>query len=353
MKLGRERLRERFRRLRARWCPWLLLGAMRLSGAESIQLSFLEDREVLGETLAVLADAGCEAAALGAFERLVLETNARHSFVFSEDDPVRGGYREMDSVAELLALGPPGYSGLIRNGPEVRRHSLMCFDLALVLLRGGPVSADAVWNDFDEKHFVQTVSHRRGGLWRQVGYEAEPASFEGGASLLQPLAGYQRATGFRERTSQEEALALSLRAARRVPGHYANVLPVIEQLFDAKRALWKRDELYFSDQIRIVLAQYINLRERFVAVDHIGLAVPFEDRWMYLEKDGTLGPIVRINFRSLPEIGDYILGLFQADQYDPASPLHEAAFLVSVNDELVATRLRSTSEIRLELIAQP
>ena len=89
-----------------------------------------------------------------------------------------------------------------------------------------------------------------------------------------------------------------------------------------------------------MLAQYIDMNGRFVSADHIALALPMENGWMLIEKNGTMNPLIRINFPTLDLLADYMMSYFEEDAYDPFSPLHEAAFFVTLNEQILRVRPR-------------
>lgn len=50
---------------------------------------------------------------------------------------------------------------------------------------------------------------------------------------------------------------------------------------------------------------------------------------------------MRIDTESIDKLLDYLSKMFEEDQYDPRSPLHQAAFLISINQDVHRTILRN------------
>jgi len=311
-----------------------------------LQLSFLNHPGVLADTIKILEQAGCDARSLEAFHHLTKANHIHQTINEHARAQQVNGYLELDHLEGLMAHHPPSFDGLLQLGPYPARHSLMCFDLALLVLRQGPVKATRVVEDFGSKHVLDHWLPSSDGIAYEIKPVLDFAFYEKGNRLLSPVTAYRQWTGMQDRSIHEEQLAVSLRAARAVPGHYANSELVLRQLFRNRVALWQRDGLEFSDKIKVVLAHYVDLRRKYMAVDHIGLAVQTETHWMYLEKNGTTHPIVRINFPTVNELVRYVSSMFDMDQYDPYSPLHNAAYLVTLNNELHWIGLRKNNPNR-------
>ena len=314
---------------------------------QPIRLHFLQTPEIIEETIQNLAEAGCREDALAGFRFFVTQEMRHWERVEGAPDE-RKGFVGFDTVDDLAAFEPPIFSGLLTRRKASRQHSLMCFDLALLILRGGPVSADRVTDSFDEKYFVKLSARTRGGLTRLTASPAQPQDFLQGQSLLSSPVAYRRFTGLTSRSQSEENLAISLRAARAIPGHYANSEAVVRRLFEERAALWRADGVVFSEDIQIILAQFVSFQGRFIGTDHIGIAVKRPWGWMYVEKNGTTNPPVRMDCPRQADIATYVLNQFAEDRYDARLPLHNAALILSANDRVLRVDLRANPRLRLK-----
>ncbi|MDA7633626.1 hypothetical protein N8766_05930 [bacterium] len=308
--------------------------------AQPIELSLLESDHVLQDTLNRLRSAGCKEEALGAFHAFAIEARKDRLPITSEFRLSDAGYYEVTGLRGLARLAPPEFLTIFRTKSNVKAHSLTCFDVALLVLRDGPVKATHVRIGFEFKRFAFLAEGERLGYSRLQSRIANPSDYAGARHLLQPIVSYRRITGLGDRSQNEENLALCLRAPRILPGHYSNAEAPLNRLIEDRIELWKRDNLRFSERVQIVLAQYIDMNGRFVSADHIALALPMENGWMLIEKNGTMNPLIRINFPTLDLLADYMMSYFEEDAYDPFSPLHEAAFFVTLNEQILRVRPR-------------
>lgn len=320
---------------------------------ETIRLSFLDSTEVVNDTISKLRTAGCSEVALKGFERFLISQRELFSVSRAQLEGASENNLSFASVEDLSGMSPPRFPSLVHHHRRPAPHSLMCFDVAMLLLREGPVEAPHVWNGFAEKRFVSTSLQSQGGVFRLLAEPATTETFAGGHRLLSSLASYRRWTGGARRSEGEETLALSLRATRQVPGHYVNSEVALKALFNTRVDTWKRDGVVFSESLQIVLGHFVDLKRRLIGADHVGILIPAGHRWMYLEKNGTANPLIRIDFRNQEEVADYILSIFEADRYNPRSPLHRAAFLVSINDRLFRTCLRTTGYLDFKSPGNP
>ncbi len=311
-----------------------------------IQLNFLDRPEVLQDTVDRLARAGCGPSALDGFRNLVACQN--RLFEPQPTDLTSWGGAALESIEtpeQLYGLGAPGFPSLMSWRKFPKRHMLTCFDLALLLLREGPVFAERVSHDFEQNHFRAIQLYSQGGLQRLEVSGSDLQEQLVGSPLLSSLQIYEAQTRLPFRSANESSLALSLRSVRSIPGHYVNTERALSELFEKKVRLWRRDGVVFSDKLRIVQCHYVDLRQKIMGVDHVGLLLAKERGWMYLEKNGSTNPIVRFDFSTIDQLLDYLEMMFEEDRYDPRSPLHLAAFMISINDELPRVLLRSRSEI--------
>lgn len=310
--------------------------------AESpIRLSFLNQPDMVQDTLEHLKAAGCGDIALKGFHNLIKRQQLRlqiHPDV--EARPDGADVFAFDVPAQLYAKGAPGYSGLVHWQTRPNHHALTCFDQALLLLREGPVFADQTMEHFATKHFRRLELFSKGGVKYFKSLTLELPGMASGENFLSPHANYSMLTGLESRSTNELNLALSLRVTRAMPAHYANTEMSLTQLFERKKEWWKRDGLVFSEKLKVVLCHFVDLRGKYIGVDHIGLLVPKESGWIYLEKNGTMNPIVRIDFDQLDHLVDFMALMFEEDRKDPRSPLHSAAFIISINDQLHRVILR-------------
>jgi len=322
-----------------------LIGDRLVCAESSIQLSFLDNPKIQQDTIDRLVRAGCGSLALDAFSHLVVnQQNRLKSKPDSEESAVSNGTIRLGSSEQLSKLGNSNYCDVIHWRGLPNQHYLTCFDLALLILREGPVFADRASEGFASKHFRRIEIQSRGGMKRFHLSNMNDSGPWSGDELLSSRKTYEVRTQLPTRSVNESRLALSLRSARSIPGHYVNTQLALTELFEKKVDLWRRDGVVFSESIQIVLCHFVDLRGKFIGVDHIGLLVQKEEGWMYVEKNGSTSPIVRIDFSSVEQLLDFMSSLFEEERKDPRSPLHLTAFMVSINDQLHRVVLRNSSK---------
>ena len=320
-----------------------LLGGRLVCAESSIRLSFLDDPQVLQDTVDRLTRAGCGSMALDGFRHLVEnQKNRLEPRSDSRDSQGTAGTIHLHHSEQLNELGNSNYADAIQWQGLPNQHFLTCFDLALLILRDGPVFADRVAEGFTTKHFRRLETLSQGGVKRfQLSNLKDPGQWSG-EELLSSRKTYEIRTQLPTRSANETRLALSLRSARAIPGHYVNTQLALSQLFQKKVDLWKRDGVVFSDAIQIVLCHFVDLRGKFIGVDHIGLLVKKEEGWMYVEKNGSTNPIIRVDFSSVEQLLDFMNSIFEEERRDPRSPLHLTALMISINDQLHRVVLRKS-----------
>ncbi len=305
-----------------------------------IRVSFLHSDGILADTIDRLSSAGCSSEALAVFRSFALAECKSRELLSVRSSTDEAGYYSFDGLDDLLSAGPPAYPSLVRSITRIRKHSLTCFDVAALILRDGPVSMAGDRKIPRSENLAVLSSIESDGMARFQVRSATSRDYLGGVGLLSSIDSYQRATGWRERSMGEENLALILRAPHLISGHYANAEAPLRRLMSLRMEQWERSGAVFSPGIQVVLSHYVDFKGRFIAADHIALAVPLDTGWMLIEKNGTMNPLVRIEFPTVDMLADYAMSCFDSDVYDPGSPLHEAAYIVTANDQILRIRTR-------------
>ena len=97
----------------------------------------------------------------------------------------------------------------------------------------------------------------------------------------------------------------------------------------------KQDGFTFPHACKLGLGLYVNLEHRYVKADHAFICIPQNDRLICLEKNGSRGPYVRIEFSSENDLGAYMSWSLLQDATNPKECDYGSAVLVSLNDRLV------------------
>ena len=306
----------------------LLLGLSDgIASGAPFRLSFIDEKPVLEDTCQLLRQHGVPEDATRTFGRLV----ERHNHNGNRVDRVRfpapqSGYYQFLSTADLTTR----LSSCFHETPGDRsldQNTLMCFDVACLLVRSAGCGAPLFYKDFESKGIV-LVS--RGGVTRPVGYE----EFVSSNHLLYPPAGYEYFLG-RPRSQDETHLGLALRAARRVSSNYADNDSGVQAAFADYVKAVERDGFAFPQDFKLGLALYVNLKSQYIRGDHSFICIPNNHRLVCLEKNGSKGPYVRVEFESEADLGQYMGRDLLRAASNPEDDDYGSAVVVSLNERLI------------------
>lgn len=294
--------------------------------AAAVRLSFLEERLVLEDTCHLLEQHGCSAQAASTFGHLVQYHNQKGHRVDRTHFPTcQGGYYQFQSVADLTNRLSCCFYETPAQSPG--QSTLMCFDVVCLLLRGAGYGAPRLEQDFGAKGVVLATED---GVRTPVDYQAFCASNH----LLHPAAGYAYFVGS-PRSTEETQLGLALRAARRLPDNCSDQDSSLQAAFAGYVKALQEDGFKFPQEFKLGLAFYVNLKHRYLVGDHAFLCIPSQGRLICLEKNGSRGPYVRVEFQSEADLGRYISWSLLKDTADPKKKEYGNQVLVSLNDRLI------------------
>jgi hypothetical protein len=310
----------------------LLVG---LSGgtasAAAFRLSFLDDKPVLEDTCQLLKEHGFSEDAARTFSKLVEHHNRNGNRVDRTHFPAcQSGYYQFLSLADLTNR----LSCCFYETPADRsldQNTLMCFDVACLLLRGAGSGASLFDQGFESKGIVLL---REDGDPRPVNYKA----FCSDNHLLYPSNGYPYFVG-RPRSQAETQLGLALRAPRRLSDDDADVDSSVQAALATYVKAVQRDGFAFPREFRLGLAYHVSLKRRYIRGDHAFICIPKNERLVCLEKNGSKGPYVRVEFASEEDLGRYMSWSLLQEASNPKDDAYGCAVVVSLNDRLVRTYL--------------
>jgi hypothetical protein len=197
---------------------FFMLGACAVSG-DTFRLSFLDNESVLEDTCRLLRRDGFAEATVTTFRKLVeSHTNLGNPVDRTKFPSPQDGYYQFLSINDFTnrlrcrLCDTPG-----------KNSTLMCFDVACLLLKGAGYEAKRLEQGFDSKGIVRVMPD---GHTESVTYTA----FHSGIGLLFPANGYQSLVG-RPRDETETQLGLALRAPRQLSGSYTNMETSSQEVF--------------------------------------------------------------------------------------------------------------------------
>jgi hypothetical protein len=306
---------------------FLLELSVGIASGAAFRLSFLDDRAVLEDTCQLLRQSGCSEESAIAFKGLVEHHNKAGNRVDRTKFPdAASGYYQFQSLADLTNRLPGIFADVPANS-SLDQNTLMCFDVACLLLRGAGCEASRFDQDFESKGIVLVGAD---GSTKAVGYDA----FRSGQHLLYPEMGYEHFVG-KPRSEAETRLGLSLGAARHLAKGDLNRREGVQAAFVEYVVALERDGFQFPQGFRLGLGLYVNPKSRYLVGDHAFLCIPKSGWLICIEKNGSRGPYVRVEFKSEADLGRYISWSLLRDVDNPKKKEYGNSVLVSLNDQLI------------------
>jgi hypothetical protein len=306
-----------------------LSGAGRSSGA-AFRLSFLEDKAALADTCRLLKQRGFSEGSVASFEKLVEHHNRNGNRVDKTRFPTpRDGSYEFNDLGDFTNRTRTPFA-FTPSDHSPAQDTFTCFDAACLLLHGAGCGAP----DFEKDLTSRGLVFSKGG----------PKGFRAAySSLLFPEPGYKRLVG-KPRPEAETQLLYSIRATRGVSGD-----PMSQEAWRSAFATWvrglKEAGFVFPREFKLGMGFSIYPRQRYLCPGHIFLCFPQDGRLICLQKEGSPGPYVRVEFKSQEDMARYMCWPKLEQQKDPKlQDAHDSPALISLNDQLIAVYAPGTQQ---------
>lgn len=304
------------------------------ASASEIRVSLLDDASVLDETAQLLERNGSSAESIEAFKRAV---RFHHTDLFDGSRfPARAaGYYLFKNVDALNVAMPDPFCEQTKTN-DLSHNSLVCLDVAVLLVRDAGAGALLLRDNFAEKHFAKRKNEStQNRTASQITSVTNFSFYQDGRTLMYPKTVYTWITGL-ARMEREVDLAVSLKGERRLPDTYNDTTAPLQKMFSDWNALRRKDGLKFPDKIQIITGGYLSVHDRYVTIDHIAICVRDGSRIVFLEKNGPRGPFLRADFNSEDEITRYFVHKLLPASHDSSSANFNEPVFVSINDRLLA-----------------
>jgi hypothetical protein len=304
----------------------LMLNIFSVSGLP-FSLSFLDQESVLEDTTGLLNRSGFLQDTTATFKKLVEDHNRPGNRVDRSKFPaLEGGYYQFDGFADFTnrmahhLCDTPGNNSMAQN-------SLMCFDVACLLLKGAGCSAPLWEEDFYHKGFVTIAQDGT----------TQPAVIEKlrtAVGVLYPAMGYELLVG-KPRSQTEEQIGVSLRARRRLPSGCGSSDRELRSAFAQHIEDLSGDGFKFPTNCMVGLGLMVSSSHHFIYGEHAFICLRKGRRFVCLEKNGPKGPFVRVEFQSESDLGRYMSWDLLRDAADSKSTEYGCSVLISLNDRLI------------------
>lgn len=264
----------------------LVLVLLRFAAVGAVRLSFLEETNVLNETISLLKRQGCSSQNCSAFGAAV-----QNYFPISSDydlsrfPSVTNGFYSFASMSNLVAAlpRPLDYTG----------HSwgLNCYD-TVILLCGGELGLAQGPDQTLGTFFAPERTTKNA-------YNIRPASTPREAFFIScPLWSRELKDPVFPEAVREARFSLmpALYRFYRLP-EATPKKALSEDVFDSLKAAWKQEGITFPKRFKVVLCHLCDPNQGWFYTCHAGLLFGNESAgYMYIEKSGGAGPFVRLDF---------------------------------------------------------
>ncbi len=277
----------------------LVLGLMPLvAPGDEFRLSFLNEAPALQDTCRVLREAGVSQSAVATFQRLVTGQNQLGNRVSAGKFPrARGGFYRFQDVNDLVRRLPAPF-GRQTVGTTPENRTLMCFDVAALLLRGAGYGTPRLEQEFESNGIVLPVA---GGPIKNWRYEA----FRTGYLLaLCPEKDYLRWVG-QPRSADETQLELSLIAPRSLEGAATGRERDIRAAWESIHRAMERSGFAYGGKLQVGFVYPADFKGHVLSADHAFVCIPQKEHWICVEKTSPTGPFVRADFKSTQDLARY------------------------------------------------
>ena len=300
----------------------LFLFAACLSQGEEIRLNFLEQTPALEEACVLLRSKGFSSDAVTAFKRLVKWQNDGGNGVNTKAfPPSTNGWFRFDGISDLsnrLSCLLPHTAG---------KPTLVCFDVTTMLLWSAGGRSEHLYENFEAKGILEVSPERKVST-------AEQKSFSTGKDQIMYPAGSYQLVGS-TRSESETRLALSLRAARKLPKGTKNSDEELRTAFAGLVKGIKQDGFVFPKEYQLLMVFYVDTGRGFIKADHSMICIPRAQKLTTIEKASSTGPFVMGEFASESDLAAYASMGERRDTNNPKDVDYGSSVIVALNDRLI------------------
>jgi hypothetical protein len=273
--------------------------------AGQVRISFLNDDTSLQETLAAVRQLGGTSEGLSCFKHAVQHYNSTGTNLhFRQFHESENGFYHVNSMPALIAALP------FRLCDTPHEPQLNCFDAAFLLATDQlqtKLTIDQAAGPF-LVNCIQTNGHvsvRAATTPR----EAFVCSF--GQWYLEQTAQFFTLPLLTNRACAEASIVgLTQISATN------SETPIDRAVFHALQARWRSSGVRFPDHLEVVLVHLVSFPGRMILTDHSGILFRNGKTYTYVEKSGTQGPFVRLDFDDRSDLlrwlAAYVRGAEQA-----------------------------------------
>lgn len=262
-----------------------LILAGKMLEASPIKISFLDNEEAIEQTTKFLLSNGCDLEAVSSFQRVVDWYNATPTDLNLKKFPPRvDGFYSFQSISNLIEDLP---HPLIYT---LHQSELNCFD-TLILLAGNLIQTTLKPDDISGP-FLPPLTTTNNDVVLRVAATPKDAF-----TIVCPAWWLEASKSIFSVSIQDKRICLM------AAFDFFHFLPscttredLASKLLKTLQVSWKSQGIVFPTNLAVVFFHSVALNEHNSTTSHAGLLFRNNDRFVYIEKAGSSGPYVRLDF---------------------------------------------------------
>lgn len=253
--------------------------------AAPIKISFLDNEEAISQTTNFMLAQGCNQEAVNSFHRVVDWYNATPTDLNLKKFPTpESGFYSFQSVSNLVEALPH---------PLVYTHhqnELNCFD-TVILLAGSLIKTGLQPDDISVP-FLAPFSTTNGDVVLRVAATPRDAF-----NIICPSWWIEASKNVYSDSMQNKRICLTtaFNSFYFLPSSTTREKLAVT-LLKTLQLSWRRQGVVFPTNLEIVIYHSVALAEHNSLTSHAGLLFRNHDQYVYIEKAGSCGPYVRLDF---------------------------------------------------------
>lgn len=268
-----------------------LFLAGKTSKASPIKISFLDTEDAVKQTTALLLSEGCNHEAVSSFQRVVDWYNATPTDLDLKKFPPRvNGFYSFQSISNLVeALPHP----LIYT---YHQNELNCFD-TVILLAGNLIQTELKPDDISGP-FLSPLTMTNNDVALRVAATPKDAF-----AIVCPSWWMEASKSIFSDSMQDRRICLTAAfdAFHFLPSSTTRE-KLANTLLKTLQLNWKNQGIVFPTNLEVVIYHSVALAEHNSLTSHAGLLFRNHDQYVYIEKAGSSGPYVRLDFKNKKDL---------------------------------------------------
>lgn len=268
-----------------------LFLAERTSQASPIKISFLDNEDAVKQTTELLLSEGCNPEAVRSFQRVVNWYNATPTDLDLKKFPLReNGFYTFQSISNLVEALP---NPLIYT---YHQNELNCFD-TVILLAGNLIQTGLKPDDISGP-FLSPLTMTNNDVVLRVAATPRDAF-----AIVCPSWWVEASKSIFNDSMQDKRICLTaaFNSFHFLPSSTTRE-NLANTLLKTLRLNWRSQGIVFPTNLEVVIYHSVALDEHNSLTSHAGLLFRNHGQYLYIEKAGSSGPYVRLDFENKKDL---------------------------------------------------